>query len=93
VKDLINAPAQKYEMIYNTISSNNNINNNREPEFKHPEIRMEDKPNIKSMKNELKSFLKNKLNDSKRADSLENTTPIDTLVSLDSMNTLSYSAY
>jgi hypothetical protein len=90
VKDLVNAPAQKYEDIYKTISSredsssymdsllpkqNGNSNSNPEPKFV---------PNVASMKDELKNFLKTKI----KADS--GTTNISTLDSFGS-NNFSYS--
>ena len=92
VKDLVNAPAQKYEDIYKTISSredsssymysllpkqngNSKSNSNPEPKFV---------PNVASMKDELKNFLKTKI----KADS--GTTNISTLDSFGS-NNFSYS--
>jgi hypothetical protein len=96
VKDLVNAPAQKYEDIFRTISSNTaslntnyskdymdsllpkqngNSNSNPEPKFV---------PNVASMKDELKNFLKTKI----KADS--GTTNISTLDSFGS-NNFSYS--
>jgi protein-arginine kinase len=55
IKDLINAPSQKYENIYEIISSNKNDNlntNNLTNEHLIP------KHNVENMKNELKSFFK-----------------------------------
>ena len=85
IKDLVNAPAQKYEHMYQTMSagsysnnnnnnnnSNNNYNNNNNdnnttnisqidasqflPSKDYTEAPL--KPDVNSMKNELKSFLK-----------------------------------
>jgi|UniRef100_A0A6C0D9S8 hypothetical protein len=89
VKDLVNAPAQKYDDIYKTISSKENsssymdsllpkqVNNNNNPEPKFV-------PNVSSMKDELKNFLKTKI----KTDS--GTTNIATLDSFGS-NNFSYS--
>jgi hypothetical protein len=100
VKDLVNAPAHKYEMIYNTIatnasassssgsSSNSNSNINTTPIS--PVITVEEKPDLVSMKNELKSFLKNKL---KNAGGEANTTSIEALDSTNGGNSLSYSPF
>jgi len=51
VKDLVNAPVQKYESIYNTISSSSNTTN----PITQPTH------DIQSMKDELKNFLKTKI--------------------------------
>ena len=88
VKDLVNAPVQKYEDIYKTISSKENslsymdsllpkqVNNNPEPKFV---------PNVASMKDELKNFLKTKI----KTDS--GTTNIATLDSFNGSSNFSYS--
>lgn len=81
IKDLVNAPAQKYEHMYQTMSAgsytnnnnnNNNSNNNSNdnnttnisqidasqflPSKDYTDVSL--KPDVNSMKNELKSFLK-----------------------------------
>jgi hypothetical protein len=96
VKDLVNAPAHKYEMIYNTIATNassssgssSGSNINTTPIS--PVITVEEKPDLVSMKNELKSFLKNKL---KNAGGEANTTSIEALDSTNGGNSLSYSPF
>ena len=55
VKDLVNAPAQKYENIYNTISSRD-YTDSLLPTIQLPSSI----PEAKSMKEELKNFLKSK---------------------------------
>jgi hypothetical protein len=56
VKDLVNAPAQKYENIYNTISSRD-YTESLLPTVTLPRVI----PDAKSMKEELKNFLKSKV--------------------------------
>ena len=96
VKDLVNAPAQKYEDIFRTISSNTaSLNTNYSKDYmdsllpkqngnskSNPEPKFV--PNVASMKDELKNFLKTKI----KADS--GTTNISTLDSFGS-NNFSYS--
>jgi hypothetical protein len=80
VKDLVNAPAQKYENIYNTISSRDYTDSLL------PTIPLKTAiPEAKSMKEELKNFLK-----SKTSSSDVGTTNIATLDSLSSPNFSSY---
>jgi hypothetical protein len=89
IKDLVNAPAQKYENIFNALAKSSNIS--VEDSLSLSLSFDEPKPNIKSMKNELKDFLKNKL----KGNDNQNTTAISSLDSsgIESMNSLSYSAY
>ena len=63
VKDLVNVPAQKYQAILDIISKKENIQ-----EFKFPEEN--GKIDTESMKNELKSFLKEQFNN--KTTSLDN---------------------
>jgi hypothetical protein len=85
VKDLVHAPAQKYETIYNTISSRDYTDsllpsdNGLVPSL--PQVH-----DVKSMKDELKSFLK-----SKASSSDTGTTNIATLDSFSSSS--SFSSY
>jgi hypothetical protein len=74
IKDLVNSPTQKYENMFNIIKNsnvNNNINNNiNNDNFiqNNEEYTMIDllpKPDEKTMKSELKNFLKKQLNPSK----------------------------
>ena len=90
VKDLVNAPAKKYENIFSVLSNSNSAENSIS--YLPPKIDI--KPNVASMKNELKSFLKNKLKGAASGSSNEgaNTTSIASLESAAS-NSLSYSAY
>jgi hypothetical protein len=84
VKDLVNAPAQKYENIYNTISSRDYTDNLLPSNDGLVPTPLHD---VKSMKDELKSFLK-----SKAMSSDVGTTNIATLdsVSYSSPNFSSY---
>ena len=65
IKDLINAPAQKYENIYNTISSKDYteslLPNGIKTDF--PNENTSQMHDIKSMKDELKDFLKTKISE------------------------------
>lgn len=88
IKDLVNAPVQKYENIYNVLSNSGAGSSNAYL----PPLEIDLKPNVASMKNELKSFLKNKLKGGASNDGTRNTTSIASLDSATS-NSLSYSAY
>jgi hypothetical protein len=57
VKDLVNAPTQKYENIYNTISSKDYTTSLLPTSESFPAVF----PEAKTMKEELKSFLKSKI--------------------------------
>jgi hypothetical protein len=102
VKDLVNAPAQKYETMLNVLSnSSSSISASASASsnaYLPESIELLPKPNVSSMKNELKSFLKNKLKGATKGQALgssnegANTTSIETLESGIS-NSLSYSAF
>ena len=77
IKDLVNSPTQKYENMYNIISKSNNNNldtsldtntntNTTGLDFKieYTAADLLPKPDTESMKNELKSFLKQQSNPS-----------------------------
>ena len=68
IKDLVNSPTQKYENMYNIISNNSNNSNNKSSEIlptnDYTEYDLLPKPDTDSMKNELKTFLKQQLNNS-----------------------------
>jgi hypothetical protein len=106
VKDLVNAPAQKYETMLNvlsnsssSVSSSNYASSNA---YLPESIELLPKPNVSSMKNELKSFLKNKLKGATKETTKDatsgsfndgaNTTSIASLES-GASNSLSYSAF
>ena len=75
IKDLVNTPTQKYENMFNvmslsnkqnTINNSNNINintseDNNNSQISYTEIDLLPKPDEKSMKNELKNFLKKQM--------------------------------
>jgi len=81
IKDLVNAPAQKYENIYNILSQGKQIDiinsNDGTTNLSEIDINQETKVEINSMKNELKSFLKKQLkggvSDIATLDSFNNT--------------------
>jgi hypothetical protein len=58
IKDLVNAPAQKYENMLNIIKNNSNANAFNE----YAIVDLLPKSDEPTMKNELKSFLKKQLN-------------------------------
>jgi Tfp pilus assembly protein PilN len=81
VKDLVNAPAQKYENIYNIISSRDYTDSLLQT-IPNPV------PEAKSMKEELKNFLKSKV-------SVESSTNIGAtnIAMLDSFSSPNFSSY
>jgi len=99
VKDLVNAPAQKYENMLNVLSGSSGYSNHSSNAYLPPPDEEDEtiyniKPNVSSMKNELKNFLKNKLKggNGNRNNEAEHTTSIASL-DLGSANSLSFSAY
>lgn len=85
IKDLVNTPKQKYNDIYNVISSKqivNDINYNLE------DILPNNNNIEKSMKTELKNFIKKQLNNNNNNNNLEGTS---TIQSLDSINDTNFS--
>ena len=63
IKDLVNAPAQKYETMWNVMGSNTLKNDSYKESLLPKKERKESIDiDVDSMKNELKSFLKNKMN-------------------------------
>jgi hypothetical protein len=80
LKDLVNKPSQKYEDIYHIISSK------KDEDFIYNKYSKEDllpkdedlKPDVNSMKNELKTFLKQQFNLGKNTN-LSSTTDISSL--------------
>jgi hypothetical protein len=79
VKDLVNVPAQKYQAILDIISKKENS----QPEFKYSEEN--GKIDTESMKNELKSFLKEQFNNK--------TTSLDNLPSSNDFQTSNEDLY
>jgi len=84
IKDLVNSPTQKYENMFNIIKNNSNTNNynsntNGEEEYSIIDLLPKEE---KSMKNELKNFLKKQLNVDNSGTNIS---------SLDSMMSNSYS--
>jgi hypothetical protein len=83
IKDLVNNPTQKYENMFNIIKhSQTNDNNNNNLSINNEEYTMMDllpKPDEKTMKSELKNFLKKQLNPSKNIGT--NISSIDSLIS------------
>jgi hypothetical protein len=94
IKDLVNAPAQKYENIYSVLNSANTSKPNNELNIDELLPLNNGKPSSfdkKTMKNELKNFLKTKLK-TENDNVAIHSTPIEMLDSSMS-NGLNYSAY
>jgi hypothetical protein len=103
VKDLVNAPSQKYKDMYNIISQDKDKDKENYQDdpviYNKTSYTKEDllpKPDVENMKNELKSFLKEQLtqsslsgNGNKNTFSSSSTTEIADLSSYDN----SYSSY
>lgn len=90
VKDLVNVPSQKYQDIYNIISSNKEVE--IEKEFKYSKEDLLPKPEVDNMKNELKSFLKEQLHN-KTNTNTSSTTSLSELDFYSSDNSAAYSTY
>ena len=87
VKDLVNAPAQKYENIYNTISSRD-YTDSLLPTVSIPSTPFLKSQEAKSMKEELKNFLKSKVsNETSRDIGATN------IAMLDSFSSPNFSSY
>jgi hypothetical protein len=100
VKDLVNAPSQKYKDMYKIISQDKDQENHEDDAviYNKTSYTKEDllpKPDVENMKNELKSFLKEQLNQTSLSkngntfNSLSSTTELADLSSYDN----SYSSY
>ena len=100
IKDLVNAPAQKYENMFNIISKSNsdpilsaNISANMNASSINNEYTLTDllpkQETTSDMKNELKNFLKKQMNST---NNVNNTTSISALDSMMS-NSVSYSEF
>lgn len=85
IKDLVNAPSQKYENMYNIISQKNNDSDSYTEIDLLPKMNIENanvnnanvnNMNVENMKNELKSFLKEQLQNSNKNDYVEFSTEI-----------------
>jgi hypothetical protein len=87
IKDLVNAPTQKYENIYNILSHNSDLdlNTSKIDSLFYKNTELLPKPQT-DMKNELKNFLKEQLN----SDGQNSSTDIS---ALDSMSSQMYSQY
>jgi len=114
IKDLVNAPAHKYENIYNTISSTNSFSSTNaysnnlytnDTYSANPYANTDDaplpsqdnniKPDAKSMKSELKNFLKKKFKGTTDTSSSSTNNPINTtdISALDTLSSTQYSVY
>jgi hypothetical protein len=87
VKDLVNAPAQKYENIYNTISSRD-YTDSLLPTVSIPPPPFSKSQEAKSMKEELKNFLK-----SKAGNEVSGDTGATNIAMLDSFSSPNFSSY
>jgi hypothetical protein len=87
IKDLVNTSPQKYENIYNIISSNSydvkTSNANQKPdEYTLIDLLPVPEKEETTMKNELKDFLKQQLHNTSREN---NVNPLDSLSNMDSI--------
>jgi hypothetical protein len=94
IKDLVNAPTQNYENMFNIISKSNsadifNTNSNKNSEYSLTDLLPKSENDMKS---ELKNFLKKQLNTTNSTNSTNNTTSISALDSMMSKST-SYSEF
>jgi len=79
IKDLVNSPAQKYENMFNVIKNSDIRDNYTANNEEYTMIDLLPKPDEKTMKSELKNFLKKQLNPSKNIGT--NISSIDSLMS------------
>jgi hypothetical protein len=102
IKDLVNSPTQKYESMFNIIKHSQSNDNNYIDIPKNEEYTMIDllpQPDEKTMKSELKNFLKKQLNTSNNntnnsiSNINTNNNQVLDISAINSMNTYSYSEY
>jgi|LakMenE01Jun11ns_1017448.scaffolds.fasta_scaffold9309674_1 hypothetical protein len=100
IKDLVNAPAQKYENMFNIISKSNsepilsaNISANINTSSINNEYTLTDllpkQETTSDMKNELKNFLKKQMNSTINVNNTTSITALDSMMS----NSVSYSEF
>ena len=90
IKDLVNAPTQKYKNMYNIINNSEKSYSNSSVDNDYSLIDLLPKKEEINMKNELKDFLKSQLNNSNTNEHV-NGTDISTLDYMTNAN--SYSSY
>lgn len=94
IKDLVNAPTQKYENIYNIINNSEKSTSNTNLENEYSLIELLPKNEETDMKNELKNFLKSQLDNSINSESgNRNGTDISSLDYMSSSTSNAYSNY
>jgi hypothetical protein len=94
IKDLVNAPTQKYENIYNIINNSEKSTSNTNLENEYSLIELLPKNEETDMKNELKNFLKSQLDNSINSESgNRNGTDISSLDYMSSSSSNAYSNY
>jgi hypothetical protein len=92
IKDLVNAPTQKYKNMYNIINNSEKSYSNSSVDNDYSLIDLLPKKEETNMKNELKDFLRSQLNGSNTNEHVNgNGTDISTLDYMTSAN--SYSSY
>jgi len=89
VKDMFNSPIHKYETMFQSLKENENNNNNLEEREKNYLPTTIPKPDVESMKNELKTFLKQQQQNQNQSGS--NNYPLETTST--SIESLGYSVY
>ena len=93
IKDLVNAPTQKYENIYNIINNSEKSTSNTNLENEYSLIELLPKNEETDMKNELKNFLKSQLDNSNNGESGNRNRNGTDISSLDYMSSSSSNAY
>jgi len=99
IKDLVNAPSQKYKDMYKIISQDkenqenlesiSKVNNGKEyHQYDYTKEDLLPKPDVENMKNELKSFLKEQLQQSSSSSITKNTN-VNTNISTSSTEIIS----
>ena len=96
IKDLVNAPAHKYENIYNAMSSTSSSSNPYDLSKDYENLLPSSiKPEVNSMKNELKNFLKKQLkgNSGNSSSSSGNGASSTDISALETYSANQYAAY
>ena len=96
IKDLVNAPSQKYKDMYKIISQDkenmeesiSKLSNSKEYHYDYSKEDLLPKPDVENMKNELKSFLKEQLQQSSSSSIAKNTN-VNTNISTSSTEIIS----
>ena len=89
IKDLVNSPAQKYENMFNVIKNSDIRDNYTANNEEYTMIDLLPKPDEKTMKSELKNFIKKQFNSSRSSYTTNNQELY--ISNINSINSYSYS--